>query len=51
MLVHGVLVDERLAGVVGEQVFGQFGNALLGVKARLQGLERGCGFVLPVGKY
>ena len=35
VLVDVVFIDERLAGVVGEQVFGQLGDDLLGMAAGL----------------
>ena len=48
VLVDVVGVDQRLAGVVGEQVLGQRGDDLLGMAAGLQRLERR-GASLPPG--
>ena len=48
VLVDVVGVDERLAGVVGEQVFGKRGDDFLGMAAGLEGLER-LGALLPPG--
>jgi hypothetical protein len=54
VLVDGVLVDQRLAGVVGQQVLGQRDDQVLGVEAGLQTLSRpfgaGAGWLLPAIK-
>ena len=48
MLIDIVVVDERLAGVMGEQVFGKIEDDFLRMESGFQRFER-CGALLPPG--
>ena len=50
VLIDVVFVDERLAAVVGEQVFGEVGNDLLWMTPGLQAPQRGGALLAPLGK-
>ena len=45
-----IVVDQRLAGVVREQLFGEFLNQRLGMKRGLKVIEPEGGALLPLGK-